>query len=157
MTQPATVLMRRIIELELTNPDDASRPWSLRPLLACGPVVLLVYRGDWCPYCCVQLADYGLLHAEFDAAKIGVIGISTDSAAQISAIRRRLFLPFELLLDENGRESRKLGAWSEAEGCPLPTTVLLDRQGNVVRSQIGRDPGDRPLAHEILATAKEIG
>ena len=39
-------------------PDATGRPVSLASLLASGPVVLVFYRGNWCPYCNVQLRAY---------------------------------------------------------------------------------------------------
>src|SRR5271167_2756897 len=38
-----------------TLPDALGRPVSLADLLAEGPVVAVFYRGEWCPYCNLQL------------------------------------------------------------------------------------------------------
>ena len=38
-----------------TLPDALGRPVSLADLLAQGPVVVTFYRGEWCPYCNLQL------------------------------------------------------------------------------------------------------
>ena len=39
-------------------PDQQDYPWGLSGQLEVGPVVLVFYRGDWCPYCNGQLAGY---------------------------------------------------------------------------------------------------
>jgi thiol-disulfide isomerase/thioredoxin len=36
---------------ELTLPDSLGRPVNISTLWANGPIVLLFYRGGWCPYC----------------------------------------------------------------------------------------------------------
>lgn len=38
-----------------TLPDALGRPVSLADLLADGPAVVTFYRGEWCPYCNLQL------------------------------------------------------------------------------------------------------
>ncbi|MEJ7666267.1 MAG: redoxin domain-containing protein [Hymenobacter sp.] len=38
-----------------TLPDADGQPQILAELLTQGPVVLTFYRGNWCPYCSVQL------------------------------------------------------------------------------------------------------
>ena len=50
-----------------TLPDAAGQPISLAALLAAGPVVLVFYRGNWCPYCNVQLRAYNQALASFEA------------------------------------------------------------------------------------------
>lgn len=40
---------------DFTLPDALARPVSLTELLAAGPVVAVFYRGDWCPWCNLQL------------------------------------------------------------------------------------------------------
>jgi len=38
-----------------TLPDALGQPVALADLLAQGPVVVTFYRGEWCPYCNLQL------------------------------------------------------------------------------------------------------
>ena len=40
---------------EFTLPNALGRPVSLAELLAHGPVVVTFYRGEWCPYCNLQI------------------------------------------------------------------------------------------------------
>src|SRR5262249_13009098 len=43
---------------EFTLPDATGRPVSLASLRRIGPVALTFYRGQWCPYCDLQLRAY---------------------------------------------------------------------------------------------------
>ena len=43
---------------DFTLPGAAGQPVSLSARLAAGPVVLLFYRGAWCPYCNIELRAY---------------------------------------------------------------------------------------------------
>src|SRR4028118_2092164 len=47
-------------------PDQQDHPWSLSGQLEVSPVVLVFYRGDWCPYCNGQLAAYARKYNEFE-------------------------------------------------------------------------------------------
>ncbi|MGA3354415.1 MAG: redoxin domain-containing protein, partial [Acidimicrobiales bacterium] len=38
-----------------TLPDALGQPVTLADLLAQGPVVVVFYRGEWCPYCNIQV------------------------------------------------------------------------------------------------------
>src|SRR5215212_3728649 len=59
-------------------PDQQGYPWSLSGQLEMGPVVLVFYRGDWCPYCTGQLASYARRFEEFEKRGAQVAGVSVD-------------------------------------------------------------------------------
>src|SRR5271155_3080719 len=40
---------------EFTLPDAFGKDVSLKTLLAGGPVVVSFYRGEWCPFCNIEL------------------------------------------------------------------------------------------------------
>ncbi len=40
---------------DFTLPDASAKQVSLRTLLASGPVVISFYRGEWCPFCNIEL------------------------------------------------------------------------------------------------------
>ena len=50
-----------------TLPDAMGQPVALTNLLQAGPVVLVFYRGNWCPYCSVQLRAYNQALSQFQA------------------------------------------------------------------------------------------
>src|ERR1700733_15046086 len=43
---------------DFTLPDATGTPVTLSDRLRDGPVVLIFYRGGWCPYCNLQLRAY---------------------------------------------------------------------------------------------------
>src|ERR1700677_2560785 len=42
---------------DFTLPDAFGHEVSLKSLLAEGPVVISFYRGEWCPYCNIELRE----------------------------------------------------------------------------------------------------
>jgi len=52
-------------------------------------VLLLFYRGDWCPYCIDQLSDYQALLPELDKYNIQLVAISPDNLVSMNNTKRR--------------------------------------------------------------------
>ena len=42
----------------VTLPDAMGRPMSLQTLNRDGPLVIVCYRGGWCPYCSLELREW---------------------------------------------------------------------------------------------------
>jgi peroxiredoxin len=140
---------QRITYFEL--PDQQDYPWSLSGQLEMGPVVLVFYRGDWCPYCNGQLASYARRFEEFESRGAQVAGISVDSPPDNARMVGKLLLPFPLLSDPEGELARRCGLWNAEEGVAVPSTIVVDRPGKVSYLYAGKDLADRPEEDEVFA------
>ena len=78
-----------------TLPDASGQPVSLAALLASGPVVLVFYRGNWCPYCNVQLRAYNQALASFKAFNATLVAVSpqTPDLTNLTAEEKELHFP----------------------------------------------------------------
>jgi AhpC/TSA family len=56
---------------DFTLRDQFGRQVSLAGELEHGPVVLIFYRGEWCPYCNIMLRTYGLRASDSQNAEPG--------------------------------------------------------------------------------------
>ena len=101
-------------------PDQQDYPWSLSGQLEMGPVVLVFYRGDWCPYCNGQLASYAREFEEFEDRGAQLAGISVDPPTNNAGMVGKLQLPFPLLSDPEGELARMCGLWDAEEGVAVP-------------------------------------
>jgi peroxiredoxin len=137
-------------------PDQQGYPWSLSGALELGPVVLVFYRGDWCPYCNGQLAGYARRFEEFDAGGAQVVGVSVDPPENNARLVGKLRLPFPLLSDPRGELTKRLGLWDEEEGVAKPSVVVLDRTDEIRYLYPGSDFADRPGDEGVLAAFKGI-
>jgi peroxiredoxin len=135
-------------------PDQQGYPWSLSGELEVGPVVLVFYRGDWCPYCNGQLATYARRFAEFERRGARVAGVSVDPPDDSARLVGKLRLPFPLLSDPRGELIKRLDLWDAQEGVARPTVAILDRSGEVRYLYSGYDPADRPGESELFAALK---
>lgn len=64
-----------------------------------GPVVLIFYRGGWCPYCIRHLQDIQSRLEEFEARGASVIAVSVDLAGNELATVKENKLGFTVVSD----------------------------------------------------------
>jgi len=64
---------------DFTLPDQLGRQVSLAGELEQGPVVLIFYRGEWCPYCNALLRTYGLRAADFSQRDARLLAVSPQT------------------------------------------------------------------------------
>ena len=70
-----------------TLPDALGRPVTLSDLLEKGPVVLTFYRGEWCPFCNLQLRSLQEalpLFLEHDATLVAISPQAPDHALSLT-------------------------------------------------------------------------
>ena len=113
-------------------------------------VVLLTFWASWCVPCRVEMAALGKLHDEFSRQGLVVCGISTDSSkAMLEAVLKKSPVPYLILHDVDGAVAK------EYEVGSLPKTLLIDKQGVVVRTWFGWSGADEEAA--IRANLTKLG
>ena len=112
-------------------------------------VLLVFFRGTWCPYCREQMALLKDNQERLWAARIAVIGVISQSAGGVKNYLTGNPLPFPLLPDENRVVARAYGThyWLTYEGFNLshPALFILDPQGKITFAHVGRNMSDLPL------------
>ncbi|MGQ9366772.1 peroxiredoxin-like family protein [Azospirillum sp. ST 5-10] len=129
-------------------PNQVGRTVSLYDVVARGPVVLLFYRGGWCPYCCAQLRAMQLVQPRLAAAGARLVAVSPDLPDHSLSLAEREALDFDILSDFGGAVARSYGLLFR-----VPDDVrdaYRDRGLDLGRRQ-GRPPGD-PWELPIPAT-----
>jgi peroxiredoxin len=137
-------------------PDQQDHPWSLSGQLEVSPVVLIFYRGDWCPYCNGQLAAYARKYNEFERRGTQPAAISVDPPVNNARMVGKLRIPFPLLSDPKGEVARAYGLWNERENVAVPAVVIINRAGEITYLHAGSDPADRPTDGEVFAALKAL-
>src|SRR5947199_673309 len=94
---------------DFTLPDARGNVVTLSQLLTQGPVVMTFYRGQWCPYCHLQLRAYqqALLHMQARGASL--VAISPQTLDHSRALAEKLELTFALLSDMGNQVARQFG------------------------------------------------
>ena len=99
-----------------------------------GKVVLIHYWATWCEPCKEDLKQIKTLQARYAAKGFAAVGINLDSEAKsLTAYLRTTSLPWPQLYEPGGLDNRlavELGIMT------LPTMLLIDKSGRVVRRNI---------------------
>ncbi len=131
---PAGVgMMPRAPDFEL--PDAAGGSVRLRDQLGGGGVILVFYRGHWCPYCRRYLTKLQGASPRFDQRGARLLAISPEPPATSAALAAELGLTFPLLSDVEGRVIDFYGTrngFSAARTLlPHPAVFILDGGGSI--------------------------
>src|SRR5215468_1658405 len=79
---------------DFSLPDAMERSVSLRERLAGGPVVLVFYRGEWCPYCNTYLRALQAVLPEITARGASLLAVSPQSPDHSLSITEKAQLGF---------------------------------------------------------------
>jgi thioredoxin-dependent peroxiredoxin len=117
------------------------------------PALIYFYPADDTPGCTTEACAFRDIWADYAAAGVLVIGVSTQDLDSHRAFADKYQLPFPLVADTDH-------AWAEAFGVPLRdgyarrVSFLLDRAGKIARVYPGVDPGIH--AREVLDAAATL-
>jgi len=149
---------------DFTLTSSAGRSVTLSKVGA--PVVLVFYRGYWCPYCVRQLSELRTLLSSADKAQLFAISIdppekSIELASKIAKDGKGN-VTFTFLSDPGYKIISAYGLVDPAYegkgiyGIPHPAVYILDKKRKVVWSKIESDYKNRPTNLEIRAELDKI-
>lgn len=122
---------------------------KLEDFLGQGPV-LLNFWASWCKPCKQEAPHLVKLYEKYKESGFHVVAISVDNVTSVSKVKpaaRKLGLTYPVLLDPQNQYSKRLSV------AALPTSVLLDSAGQIVRTFTGFRPGDE---HEMAAEIQKL-
>lgn len=82
---------------------------SLKALLNGKKSILFFYRGGWCPFCNTQMGQLKKIENQLADMGFQLIGISTDSVADLKASIKKQDLNYQLLSDYHSTISQAFG------------------------------------------------
>ena len=156
-------------------PNAAGEPVQLAALLARGPVVLSFYRGEWCPFCNLELRALQQHLGEITAAGATVVAISPQAVDHAVSVTAKNELGFDVLSDVDQSVMAAYGLLYTVEGdtrelmehvfsrdlalenadgtwrLPIPATLVLDRDGIVRAAAVDADYRTRMEPADIIA------
>lgn len=147
--------------------------------LKANKVVLIFYRGTWCPYCNLALNQYQSILKEIKHQGAELIAISSQTPDESLSIKEKNNLDFEVLSDNgnlvaqlyttvfrNGeaplKEMKKLGFdfdsfyGNDSKELPVPAVFIIEQNGNISFSKTeGGDYRNRTEPVEIIESLKK--
>jgi len=134
-------------------------------------IVLVFYRGNWCPMCNIQITSLAKDYPEFQKRNTEIIAISTDTPEGARKTQEKTHAPFPILIDENNkviqlykvvvekRELKDIVALmhrKKAGAYAMPSVFIIDTDGVVRYSYIGKSYTDRPSNEDLLSRLSEL-
>lgn len=166
---------------DFTLPDASGTAVTLSDRLATGPVVLSFYRGDWCPYCNLELRALQANLPEIRELGASLLAISPQAPDHAASLTEREDLGFDVLSDIHQEAIRAYrlqftmaaavkdlytnrfgndlskqnadGSWD----LPVPGTFVLDRDGVVRAAYVSPDYTTRMDPDDILDALRHLG
>lgn len=124
VTGPAGMVGRSAPVFDLR--DDNGKAASLEQYR--GKIVVMNLWASWCPPCRAEMPDLQRVAREFAKDGVVVVGVNQgESAQRAAAFARSLGIMFPIWIDDAQRYGRVYAALG------LPTTVVIDRHGTVVK------------------------
>lgn len=101
-----------------------------------GEVILLNFWASWCGPCRQEMPHLDALQKKYEALGVNVVGVSVDDDPEkANHLLKEIPVTFPVLYDT---ESQVSAAYKVAA---MPTTVLIDRDGNMRYLHKGYKPG----------------
>lgn len=130
----------KIPAFEMTNANGEKV--NSNELLANGPVVMVWYRGGWCPYCNLQLRAMQEWLPKFEAEGAQLVAVSPEVPDSSLSTEEKNELEFSVLSDRGNVVGKKFGIVYK-----LPDAVAEQFKGRLdVAAYNGDDSLELPLA-----------
>jgi peroxiredoxin len=155
-------------------PNHNGVPVSLNELLTRGPVVISFYRGEWCPFCNLELRALQHNYSRIQELGASLVAISPQLPDGSLTVQERHLLEFPVLSDVGNRVAKSFGIvfWvpddlldvfeerglhlSKVNGkdgaheLPIPATFVLRSDGTVHTAFVNADHTQRTDPDEIV-------
>lgn len=113
-------------------------------------VLLVFFRGTWCPNCRLQFRVLCENQERFRKAGVAPVGVICQNAASVQRFLRDNPLPFPLLVDSSRMVAKQYGVhyWLSYEGFNLanPALFILDGERRVLFAYRGKNQRDLPIS-----------
>jgi peroxiredoxin len=159
---------------DLTLPDALSQPRRLSSFWQRGPLVLIFYRGGWCPYCNLELRAWQRHLAMLDQLGAQLVAVSPQTPDNSLSTAEKNELAFPVLSDSALQAAMAFGVAFEMPAelielysraghdlpslngngrwvLPVPATYVIDRHGRIAFAHVEADYRERAEPRDVLA------
>ena len=112
-----------------------------------GKVVFLNFWATWCGPCRAEMPSMETLYKEYREKGLEIIAVNCgENRAAVLAFMNNNNLSFPAVLDSDGKVSGVYGVQA------IPTSFLIDREGNIVSRIVGSISWDTPKIRAAFET-----
>ena len=160
--------------------DASGKTVESRDLLKAGNLVVVFYRGAWCPFCNLYLRNLQKNMPQIKAAGGNLIAVSVENPDNSLKVSKKNELDFTVLSDPNLTVARQFGIVyrmpketdelykskysldiakhneMELAELPLSATYIVNRKGKIVYAYLEPDYKKRAAPEAIIETLLKI-
>ena len=159
--------------------DSNGKTVNSDDLLKQGNLVVVFYRGSWCPFCNLYLRNLQKNLAQIKAAGGNLVAVSVENPDNSLSVAKKNELGFTVLSDPNLTVARKFGIVyqmpsetaelykskgldvakhneMEKAELPLSATYVINRKGEIVYAFLETDYKKRAAPEVIIETLSKI-
>ena len=160
-------------------PNAVGKIVELQTLLKSEPIVITFYRGQWCPYCNLELRTLQKYLPQIKELGAQLVAISPQTPDNSLSTTERDELSFEVLSDQGNQVAKEFGLvftvpeelrpiyqgfgidlpahnGDETFELPIPATYVIDSNGTIVQAFVEADYTKRLDPEEIIATLRNL-
>ena len=164
-------------DFTLNNFDGTPR--KLADYLSKGPLILFFFRGDWCPFCNIQLKHYQDNLAEFARFGASLVAVSPEKPDHSTVMAEKHRLTFDVLYDEVDAAGEAYGVTlrvpaeheevltelgvplTERNGTdnwtlPVPGVFVIGQDGTIAKTFVNPNYRVRAEPEEIIAALQAL-
>jgi peroxiredoxin len=157
-----------------TAKDQEGKTVSLKEQLKKGPVVLVFYRGQWCPYCNKQLKKLEDSLSLITGKGASLLAVTPEKPESISETIEKTKATYPILFDEGlkimksydvsfavdektvekykgyGIDFTKANGESNGANLPVPAVYVINKEGKIVFRHFDKNYTKRASVADIL-------
>ncbi|KJD44619.1 peroxiredoxin-like family protein [Paenibacillus terrae] len=164
---------------DFSLPDYTGRTITLSEETAKGPVVLIFYRGHWCPFCNLELQAYQRYMNDITSLHAQLIAVSPQTPEHSMSMQQKNELSFHVLSDLHNQTAEKYNlkfklpefaheiyrsldisldtfngdsAWE----LPVPATYVIDSEGIIRAEFADADYKKRMQPADVLQVLRSL-
>lgn len=163
---------------DFTLSNAVGESLNLYDTLKNGPVVLIWYRGEWCPYCNIYLYELHKQADEFMAHNATIIAVSPAKPDESWSTEDKAEVKLQVLSDEGSKVAEDYGVvytlppkiaeyYQEAfdihganddtsNRLPLAASYVIDPNGAITYAYLNADYRERAEISDLLEAVKDI-
>ena len=125
--------------MQATMPDLAGQPQPMSQWK--GKVILVNFWATWCAPCRKEIPLLVARQNELGARGLQVVGIAVDQVDKVKPFAAEMGINYPVLVDE--LQALDLSRAVGNEMGALPYTLVVDRDGRIVRTELGTLTADK--------------
>lgn len=154
-------------------PDSSGKQVDIEEFHKDKFLVLVFYRGQWCPFCNLQLRDLQRSLSAIKGAPANLVAISPQTEEKSAETKKNFNLNFPILSDRGNKAAAKFnlvyqlpeylvntyrGFGVDIEqyngqnsiALPFPATYIINREGVIIKDFIGAKLSERAEGKDVL-------